>query len=377
MKLCVFPNDPINSYYKKGEIKERYYNPENLFDEIHIISFTEKDIDESKVKIIAGNAKLKIHSLGEIKLRNRKKHVNRIISLVREINPDVIRAYNPRLEGWFAAICSEKLKIPFFLSLHTQHDYNRKLAKKSNFKKYLALKYTERFIEPYVLKRASKITIVFKIIEPYVLRHVGVKPELLYNKIDYERFSNAVSKEELASPLVISVGNLIKEKNHECLIKAMKNLNTNFLIIGKGAQKNKLQNLIKKENLEKKITIKEFVPHEEIQDYYKSAQVFALAYDPELEGLPMPVMEAMASGLPVVIPYPKEGYSDGLEDVAVFSKRNSVSFFKNIKKLLDDPVLHKDFSRKSLLKAKDFDSKKIEKREAEIYKELILNQSNK
>jgi len=157
----------------------------------------------------------------------------------------------------------------------------------------------------------------------------------------------------------------------------MKSLNTNFLIIGKGNQKNKLQNLIKKENLEKKITIKEYVPHEEIQDYYKSAQVFALAYDPELEGLPIPVMEAMASGLPVVIPYPKEGYSDGLEDVAVFSKRNSASFFKNIKKLLDEPKLQKDFSRKSLIKAKDFDSRKIEKREAEIYRELILNHSNK
>jgi glycosyltransferase involved in cell wall biosynthesis len=377
MKLCAFPNDPLKSYHLKGEIKDRYFNPKNFFSEIHVISFVENDIEESKVKAIAGNAKLQIHSVGKIGLREREKHVEKIVSLVQKINPNVIRAYSPRLEGWYAATCSEKLKIPFFLSLHTQHDYNRKLAKKSNIKKFLALKYTERFIEPYVLKRASKITIVFKIIEPYVTRLGGKKPELLYNKVDYDRFSNSTPIESLPKPLVLSVGNLIKEKNHECIIIAMKKLDGYCLIIGKGGRRNKLINLIKKENLEDKIIIKEFVPHNEIQNYYKSAQIFALAYDPELEGLPMPVMEAMATGLPVVIPSPKEGYSEGLEDIAIFSKRDSNSFSKNIKKILDDPILQKKYSEKSQTKARDFDAIKIEKREAEIYKDLITKQNVK
>ena len=68
MKLCIFPNDPIIAYYQKGEIKERYFNPENLFDEIHIISFTDKEIDVSKVQQIAGNAKLIIHTVMPRKL---------------------------------------------------------------------------------------------------------------------------------------------------------------------------------------------------------------------------------------------------------------------------------------------------------------------
>ena len=41
MKICIFPNDPILAYYKKGEIKERYYNPNNFFDEIHFIIIDE------------------------------------------------------------------------------------------------------------------------------------------------------------------------------------------------------------------------------------------------------------------------------------------------------------------------------------------------
>lgn len=374
MKLCVFPNDPIIAYYQKGEIKNRYFNPANFFDEIHIISFIEKDVDESKVISIGGKAKLKIHSIGKSNYKNRTKDLPKIIELVRTINPDVIRAYNPRLEGWFAANCSKSLKVPFFLSLHTQHDYNRKLAKKSNLKKFFALKYTEKFIEPFVLKSAQKITIVFKIIEPYVLRHVTKKPEILYNRINLNQFESATPIQSLPSPLIISVGNLIKEKNHECLIKAIKNLNVHLMIIGDGPEYENLTKLIQKENLNNNVIIKKSVPHSEIQNYYKSALLFALAYDPNLEGLPMPVIEAMATGLPVVIPKPVVEFSDGLEDVAVFTERTPEMFSEKIQTLLKDSNMYSEISKKSQIKAREFDGKKIEKREKEIYEELIKNE---
>ena len=85
----------------------------------------------------------------------------------------------------------------------------------------------------------------------------------------------------------------------------------------------------------------------------------------------MPVMEAMSVCLPIVIPYPKEGYSEGLEDVVVFSKRDSVSFAENINKLLVSPELRKKYSQISQNKAKKFDSVIIEKKEADIYRELM------
>ena len=373
LKLCVFPNDPILSYYEKGEIKERYFNPNNFFDEIDIISFTKKEINESKVKEIAGTAKLKIHCVGKINLKNKGKYIETITNLVKTINPNVIRAYNPRLEGWFAAKCSKTLGIPLFVSLHTQYDRQRNLMKKYNLKKFLALKYSEKFLEPYVIKNADKISIVYKIIEPYVLKHKVPIPELLYNRIDIERFANAIPLESLPKPLIISVGNLSKEKNHQCIIEAMKELDAHCLIIGNGNMYDELIELIKINNLEKKITIKKSVPHKEIQNYYKSAKIFALAYDPELEGLPMPVIEAMASGLPVVIPYPKKGISDGLEETAIFVERNPRSFSKNIKNLIKDPTLHQKISEKSLRKAKEFDSNVLEKRESEIYSKLIVD----
>jgi len=370
-KICIFPNDPLISYYNKGEIKNRYYNPCEIFEEVHIISFTEKDVDEEKVQNLVGSAKLKIHSVGKIKLKNRKKFEKQIIQLVKEINPDVIRSYNALLQGWFAASCSKHLKIPFFLSLHTQYDYNRALAKKNNLKKYLGLKYTEKFIESFVLKNADKIIIVYKIIEPYVLRHVTKKPEILYNRINLNQFECATPIQSLPSPLIISVGNLIKEKNHECLIKAIKNLNVHLMIIGNGPEYGNLTKIIQKENLNNNVIIKKSVLHSEIQNYYKSASLFALAYDPNLEGLPMPVMEAMATGLPVIIPFPKKGFSEDLEDVAIFSELNPKSFSEKFERLLNNSKLREKFAEKSLCKARGFDSKKIEKREAQIYSDLL------
>ena len=373
MKLCIFPNDPIIAYFEKGEIKERYYNPENLFDEVHIVSFIEKDVDVSKVKTLVGDSILKIHSVGKINLKNKNKHIKKIIELVKTINPDVIRAYNPLVEGWFAAKCAKELNIPFFLSLHTQFDYNRKLIKKNNLKKFLGLKYTEKFIEPFVLKTANKITIVFKIIEPYVLKYVNKKPEILHNKIDLEKYTNANSIESLPKPLIISVGRLIPEKNHECIIKAMKNIDAHCLIIGDGNLFSHLSDLIKNLQIENKVTIKKSVPNIEIQNYYKSADIFALAYDPEQEALPIPVIEAMASGLPVIIPNLKHGYSEDMDDVVIFSERNPSSFSEKIQKLLDNVDLQKKYAQLSQNKARMFDNKKIERREREIYQELIKN----
>ena len=370
-KLCVFPNDPIIEYYKKGEIKSRYYNPNNFFDEIHIISFVEEDIEESKVQDLAGKAKLTIHSVGKVKFFKKEKKLPDVLRLVKEINPNIIRAYNPLIGGWFAAQCSKETGIPLFVSLHTQYDQNRHIAKKTNLKKYLALKYTEKFVEPFVLKTAKKITIVYKIIEPYVLDHCSKKPEILYNKVDCERFSKSQPIDSLPSPLIISVGNLIQVKNHHCLIEAMKETNAHLLIVGNGELYDDLISLIKKLMLEKKVTIIKSVPHNQIQNYYKSAQFFALAYNPEVEELPMPVMEAMASGLPVVIPYPKRGFSEGLEDVAIFVEQNPESFSKNFQRLLDNSKLREEYAEKSHVKSLDFDSKKIEKREAQIYTELI------
>ena len=172
--------------------------------------------------------------------------------------------------------------------------------KKKSLKKYLILKIYEKKIEQFVIKNANKILIVYKIIESYVLKQGGKNPEVLHNSIDLEKFRNAHALTDLPKPLVISVGNLSQEKNHQCIIRAMQKINASCIIIGRGEKKKELSKLIESLNLNDKIIMKDSVPYSEIASYYKSADIFALAFDPELEGIPKPVIEAMACGLPVI-----------------------------------------------------------------------------
>ena len=80
-----------------------------------------------------------------------------------------------------------------------------------------------------------------------------------------------------------------------CIINAMKNINAMLLIIGDGILFEKLNNYIKNKKLQNKIKIKKSIPHSEIQNYYHTADIFTLAYDQKLEGIPIPVIEAMAA----------------------------------------------------------------------------------
>lgn len=371
MKLCIFPNDPIISYYNKGEIKNRYYNPNNLFEKIDIISFTDRDIEESKVQKLVGNAELKIHCVGNINLINKSKKKKKVLKILKQIDPDIIRSYNALLEGWVAAYCSKKLKIPFFVSLHVQYDKKRALIKLKNFKKYLAFRYYRKTIEPYTLKQADKITVVYKIIEPYVLDISGKTPELLYNRIELKRFQNARKIKTYDKPLILSVGRLTPRKNHDCVIKAIKNLDVYLQIIGDGESYNSLVKLTKNLNLENKVIFKKTVPNDEIQKYYKSADLFVLVYNPEVEGLPIPVLEAMATGLPIIISNPVKNLSDGLENSVEFSEIDSEILSSKIKKLLVDKKYSKILTDRAMKKSLEFDGENIEKRESEIYQELL------
>ena len=310
-------------------------------------------------------------SVGKITYLNKSRKKNEVLKLVKEINPDVIRSYNPLLEGWIAAHCSERLNVPFFVSIHIQYDGLRELVKSKNYKKYLALKYSRKKIEPYTLSKADKITAVYKIIEPYVIELSGRRPEILYNRIDLQQFKNGKKIHDYDRPLVLSVGRLTSQKNHDILIKAVKDLKVYLMIIGSGELQKNLINLVTELNLKKKIIFKNSISHDQIQDYYKSADLFALAYNPEVEGVPIPVLEAMASGLPAVISKPKPELTDGLEGTVAFSELNPESFSSEIKKILGDKSYANKLRKEAQIKSVDFDEKNIEQREAKIYKELL------
>jgi len=373
MKLCVFPNDPLESYLKKGEIKPRYFNPKNLFDEIHVISLFDSDVEEDKVKIVAGNANFKIHVVGKVNLLNKNKMKQKIINLIKEIKPDVIRSYNPLLQGWIAANVKKELNIPLVISLHGNYDLDLRYQARvnRNYKSFLRLQITKQILEKFALRNADQIIIVYEFIRNYAKKLGGKNINLIYNRIDLSKFSpNVTPKIIEEKPIIICVGRLMKEKNQECLIYAIKDLDVILLLIGDGPQYSDLKNLVEKLNLKHKVRFERVISNDEINGYYTSADIFAQPTN--YGGFSIPVLEAAASGIPVILP--KQNFKSQPEIVEKFAMlvdNTAESFQFAIKEILSNELLKSKMQKEGIETTKKIRGDLMEEKEKELYLKVI------
>jgi glycosyltransferase involved in cell wall biosynthesis len=135
----------------------------------------------------------------------------------------------------------------------------------------------------------------------------AAKIQRVYNALDLLSFPRA----DFASPipLIISVGRLIEKKGFSDLIAACRILadsgcNFRCEIIGEGPLENDLRAQIEGSNLREKVTLAGAQSQAEIKRRLAAATVFVLACTTDSSGgtdnLPTVIMEAMATGLPVV-----------------------------------------------------------------------------
>jgi len=373
MKLCVFPNDPLRSYYEKGEIKKRYFNPKNMFKEVHVISLFDDDIDEEKVKSVAGEAKFQIHITGKVNLLNKSKMKKKVLEIIKKINPDVIRSYNPLLQGWMAAKIKQELGIPLVISLHGDYDRDNRFQskKKHDYKSFLKLQISKQILEKFSLSNTDEVIIIYEFIRDYA-ESMGAKSiNLIYNRIDLNQFSPDVTpafKEKI--PVIICVGRLIKEKNQECLIKAIEDLDLKLVLIGNGVEYENLRSLTKKLGMEHKVKFETSVPNSKIQHSYAAADIFALPI--KYGGFAIPALEAAASGIPVILPKQEfDPNPDLVNKFAMFVDNNPKEFEKAISKVLSDSKMREKMIKDGLDTVKLIHSDIMEEKEKNLYLKVI------
>jgi len=373
MKLCVFPNDPLISYLQKGEIKSRYFNPKNMFDEIHVISIFNSDVNENEVKEVAGNAKLKIHVVGKVNLFNKNFKKKGIIELIKKIKPDIIRSYNPLLQGWLAGQIKKELGIPLVISLHGDYDRDLRLQAKKNhdYKSYFRLQISKKFLEKFSLRNADQVIIIYEFIRDYAKKMGAKSINLIYNRIDLNQFSPEVTPAFIEKiPVIICVGRLIKEKNQECLIKAIKDLDVKLLLVGNGIEYENLKNLTKKLNIEQKVQFETSIPHEKIHHYYTAADVFALPI--KYGGFAIPALEAAASAIPVILPKNElDPNPDLIKDFALLVENDPESFKDAIETVLNNKEIRQKMIKNGLECTKRINSDLMEEKEKDLYLNLI------
>jgi glycosyltransferase EpsD len=159
---------------------------------------------------------------------------------------------------------------------------------------------------------------------------------------------------------LITIGELNKNKNQIEIIKAIKtlhNFNIKLLIVGNGPNYNKLMKYVRVNRLQGKV---EFLGHrKDIPELLKISDIYIQTS--KREGLPIAPLEAMASGLPVILSEnkgTKEYCFNGINSL-LLSQNNYKHVAESIKELISDKELRIKISKNAIKTASQYDISNI------------------
>ncbi|MBD5396184.1 MAG: glycosyltransferase family 4 protein [Lachnospiraceae bacterium] len=229
------------------------------------------------------------------------------------------------------------------------------------------------------LKRADHVTVVSEHLKNIIQQMVPeIHPDIISMGVDAGKFGGQYYVSNYFGQgnrkVVLFVGRLVEIKGVEYLIEAMKSVDALLVIVGDGPLKDKLQ--LKADGLGKnEVKFLGGKTHEELKNIFASADVFVIpsitAADGAKEGFGLVILEAMASGLPVIasnsggIPQLIQNGINGL----LCEEKDIEALSISINKLLNDKQLSQQLVDNGKRTIKQYDYSLIAKK----YDEILRN----
>lgn len=285
-------------------------------------------------------------------------------------NPyDIIHYHGDFIEAYFGGKLSKRLGIPAVITIHA--GLNKNLLKPKN---------------TVYFKNIAKIICVSEEIASD-LKSIGVSEIKIivissgiylseFKKVDSNKIANL--RNEYSKPIIISVGVLRPAKGFKYLIEAFKKIkekfnNATLIIIGDGPDKIELK---KQARGIDGIHFLGRQDNDRVIEYLKAADIFVLAsifMEGDREGTSNSIMEAMASGLPVVAT--KVGGNSYLvkEEIngLLVEDKNSDELAEAVIKLIDNPEIREKMKIKNLEDIEQKDWPIITKKINEVYISIL------
>jgi len=237
----------------------------------------------------------------------------------------------------------------------------------------------------YGAKKSDLIITVSKSAKNDIIKNLGVtedKIEIVHPGIDIESYSKKYEKEYLEKirkkyklPLeyILYLGTIEPRKNIERIVKAFKNYkkevkdDLKLVIVGnKGWKYDNIMKLI--ESMGTDIIITGYIDEEDKIPIYKLAQFFTF---PSLyEGFGMPVLEAMAAGVPVVTSNVSSLPEVAGDAAILVDPLSEDEILEAYKKILSDKQLQREMIEKGLEQAKKFQWKKSVEVLEKVYEKM-------
>ncbi len=291
---------------------------------------------------------------------------------------DIIHCHTP-VAAMLTRIAANNIRKKGTKVIYTAHGFHFfKGAPLKNWLMYYPIeKYCSRFTD--VLITINKEDYVFAQ-KKMKAKHVEYVPGV---GIDIEKFRNVIvdkasKRAELGVPndafLLLSVGELNKNKNHETVIKAIAKIerkDIHYAIAGIGLERDNLLALAKKLNIFDRIHLLGF--RTDINMLYHCSDI--CCFPSKREGLGLAAIEGMSCGLPLIASdirgvrdYAKNGVNSFLCD-----PENIDTFQKAIEQLIQNEKMRKEMGQKNITISREYDYEKIIPKMKDIYNSVMNN----
>jgi PEP-CTERM/exosortase A-associated glycosyltransferase len=236
----------------------------------------------------------------------------RIAEVISEVNPDLLHAHSPALNGLAALRATRKSGIPLVYEIRA---FWEDAAVDHGTSREGGMRYRlTRALETYVLKRATAVTTICEgLRDDIVARGVpGRKVTVIPNAVDIERFSvggqpDLARQQQLGlegKTVLGFIGSFYAYEGLALLLQAMPGIlqaepNACLLLVGGGPEEQRLKQITAASGLQDSIIFTGRVPHDEVQDYYNLVDIFVYPrLSMRLTDLvtPLKPLEAMAQG---------------------------------------------------------------------------------
>lgn len=231
------------------------------------------------------------------------------------------------------------------------------------------------------LKRASAVVAVsehLRAVEKEIAS--DVEPYVISMGVDTGKFGTEYKSDNFFGQndrrVVLFAGRLAEKKGVRYLIEAMAKVENSLLyIVGDGPLRSELEELASRGDA--KIVFAGSKSHDELRKIYASADVFVApsvtAADGDQEGLPTTILEAMASGIPVVASN-HSGISLLIEDGVnglLCEEKAVEQIASNLNRVLSDDILRRTLIDNGLKTAAEYDYRVLAGKYKEIYKKIL------
>lgn len=292
---------------------------------------------------------------------------------LRDFEADLVHILHPMTIGLVAVYCAQTLNIPAIASYHTQYHLYLGYYKLNILKKLLWF-YTQWMFNKCDRNLAPSQSVALMMKEGGIQRvdiwDRGVDTTLFSPEFSSNPWRRQFLNGNENAKIILYVGRLYKEKNLRAIIQAIKDVdNARFVFVGDGPEREYLSTVIPKG----KAYFLGRLQGKALSIAFSSSDAFL--FPSQTEGCPNVVMEAVASGLPVI---GIDGY--GVSDIVntahcgyLFSPGKEYQIVDMVHNLLKDTKLRQSFSHN----AREFALKKTWNSVFEVlmthYRSALLN----